>query len=58
MNPEKAACPKVGKSLKEPARNAHDEWALIAKFTRMIKWGNRGACEEFLAQFPDMNDAK
>lgn len=30
-----------------------DEWALILKFARMVKKGNRGACEDFLAQFPD-----
>ncbi|MBR4904136.1 MAG: hypothetical protein IKZ53_05655 [Selenomonadaceae bacterium] len=33
-----------------------DEWALILKFSRLVKKGNRQACEEFLARFPDVNN--
>lgn len=61
--PRKGGMPKgwkkpEGTRPQRTTRAYDDEWALIAKFTRMIKWGNRGACEEFLAQFPDMTDAK
>ena len=32
-------------------RAYEDEWQLILKFSRLIKKGDRAACEKFLAQF-------
>ena len=44
-----------GTRQQRTTRAYDDEWALILKFSQLVKKGNRQACEEFLAQFPDVN---